>query len=126
MPHPFNFTQGDKLSRIGAAWFVSYCYDDIVPAQLGNWNLIKSTPFRINTYNRTKCWVVDGFGVLVARCSSYNQAQGVLAANPTYERLHKYWMRQILGMNSKRISRNSIGLSYTQACRLALICLPLL
>ena len=126
MAHPFNFTQGEKFSRMGASWFVSYCYDDVVPAQLGNWNRIRSAQSRISLYNRTKFWVVDGSGMLVARCNSLIEASAIVSANPNYERLHRYWMRRVLWMNAKKVNRNSIGLNYSNIQQMVSICLPLL
>ena len=123
MAHPFNFVQGKKFSRMGASWFVSYCYDDIVPAHLGNWNLIRTAPSRASIYNRTKFWVVNAAGNVVARCETEENVEAILQRNPTFMRLHKYWVAQVMGMNDKKLARNSIGLGALRVKVMAKTCL---
>lgn len=126
MAHKFNFFQGELFSRMGASWFVSYCYDDVVPAQLGDWNHIKSAPSRISIYNRTKWWGVDTANGKPLPCDSENNLRSMLRQNARYVRLHKYWMQKVLQMNAKKINRNSIGLNYTKVNQMARVCIPLL
>lgn len=123
MAHPFNFTQGKKFSRIGASWFVSYCYDDVIPAKLNNWNRVNSAPSRINLYNRTKWWVVDMSNNVIIQCGSKDNLENTLLRNPSFVRLHKYWMNEVMGMNEKKLARNSIRLSGRRVKYLANLCL---
>lgn len=49
--HPFNFDGGDKLSSIGASWFVSYSYYRDIDQSHTNWNKVKTYETRISTFN---------------------------------------------------------------------------
>lgn len=125
MPHPFNFSGGKELSKMGASWFVSYCYDNLVPGSSNNWSLVKTAPSRSSVYHKTEFWATDGN--VVFRCKTQAELNALMVANPLIERLFRFWMRQIINsMKSKKINQNSIGLNYTLVRRYALICLPLL
>lgn len=51
--HDFNFAGGDKLAKIGATWFVSYCYYDLIDKSHLNWMSISTVSSRKSTYANT-------------------------------------------------------------------------
>ena len=52
--HPFNFDGGEELTTMGAAWFVSYCWYDVVDKSHTNWQNVSTCCTRISVYNRTR------------------------------------------------------------------------
>ncbi len=52
--HTFSFEGGDKLTTIGASFFVSYLYHFHVDASHHNWTSIKTQHSRISTINRSR------------------------------------------------------------------------
>lgn len=52
--HTFSFDGGDKLTTIGATFFVSYLYHLHVDTRHRNWALIKTQNSRISTINNSK------------------------------------------------------------------------
>ncbi|TOE63964.1 hypothetical protein CGJ39_13075 [Vibrio parahaemolyticus] len=51
--HTFSFDGGDKLTTIGASFFVSYLYHLHVDSTHRNWALIKTQRSRISTINNS-------------------------------------------------------------------------
>lgn len=60
---PFSFEGGIELNRMGAVWFVSYCYYEIVDSNHLNWKKVDTYPSRRSRYNRTrkyhKGWLLE-------------------------------------------------------------------
>ena len=52
--HTFSFDGGDKLTTIGATFFVSYLYHLHVETSLRNWASIKTQHSRISTINNSE------------------------------------------------------------------------
>lgn len=52
--HTFSFEGGDKLTTIGATFFVSYLYYQHVDSTHKNWALIKTQHSRISTINSSE------------------------------------------------------------------------
>ena len=48
--HNFSFVGGDVLSKMGAAWFVSYAYYDRIDKNHTNWNRVSTASSRISKY----------------------------------------------------------------------------
>ena len=60
--HNFSFSGGDILSRIGAAWFVSYAYYSYIDKNHVNWEFgitIKSLNSRRSKYNNSSVYHKD-------------------------------------------------------------------
>lgn len=53
MRHVFSFSGGDKLTTMGASWFVSYCYYRIISPNHLNWNKVGTAPNRASVFDRT-------------------------------------------------------------------------
>lgn len=51
--HGFAFEGGDRLSAMGATWFVSYAYYDRIDPMHRNWENVSTTKNRIGQYNST-------------------------------------------------------------------------
>ena len=49
--HDFNFDGGDILSGMGATWFVSYKYYELIDKTHLAWKKVKTYPARISKYN---------------------------------------------------------------------------
>lgn len=54
--HNYNFEGGEKLTRIGASWFVSYTYYCLLDPSHLNWKNVKTYKYRISTYNNCKSY----------------------------------------------------------------------
>ncbi|PKI01660.1 hypothetical protein CXF78_11975 [Shewanella sp. 11B5] len=52
--HTFSFEGGDKLTTIGATFFVSYLYHRHVDSTHRNWASIKTQQSRISTINKSE------------------------------------------------------------------------
>jgi uncharacterized protein YutD len=52
--HCFNFKGGDKLSKMGASWFVSYSYYLYINKSHINWQNVSTCQLRIKVFNKTK------------------------------------------------------------------------
>ena len=52
--HNFNFDGGEALNKIGAAWFVSYAYNEKRDSTHTNWTRVKTTKSRISNYERSR------------------------------------------------------------------------
>lgn len=52
--HEFNFWGGDKLSVIGATWFVSYAYYNRIDSKHCNWGKVKTWKSRESVYFHTQ------------------------------------------------------------------------
>jgi len=52
--HNFNFDGGEYLAKIGASWFVSYSFHELLDKKHINWKRVLTYSLRINTYNKTK------------------------------------------------------------------------
>ncbi|WP_321325048.1 hypothetical protein [Thiomicrorhabdus sp.] len=52
--HTFSFDGGEKLTTIGASFFVSYLYHQYVDSNHNNWASIKTQKSRISTISRTE------------------------------------------------------------------------
>lgn len=61
--HGFAFDGGDRLSAMGATWFVSYAYYDRVDPNHKNWEKVSTAKNRIGQYNSThryhKAWLEE-------------------------------------------------------------------
>lgn len=57
--HSFNCIAGDKLSRIGASFFVIYLYNDRIDSTKDEWKVIKTNQTRIAKMNDNKCYWND-------------------------------------------------------------------
>lgn len=61
--HTFNFLGGDELTTMGACWFVSYCYFDLIDNNHMNWSMVKTCANRRSVYDRTseyfKGWLLE-------------------------------------------------------------------
>lgn len=53
MRHTFHFKGGGELTTMGAVWFVSYMWYNIIDKAHENWNYVSTVNQRISTYNRT-------------------------------------------------------------------------
>ena len=51
--HIFNFWGGEKLTNMGATWFVSYAYYDRVDHEHKTWEKVKTWKLRKSTYQNT-------------------------------------------------------------------------
>ena len=51
--HQFNFNGGEELTTMGAVWFVSYCWYNIMDKKHTNWQLVTTYRNRISVFNRT-------------------------------------------------------------------------
>ncbi len=51
--HTFNFEGGEDLTTMGATWFVSYKYYELIDRNHVNWNKVKTSKSRSSVYNRT-------------------------------------------------------------------------
>ena len=49
----FQFKGGGELTTMGAVWFVSYMWYNIIDKTHENWNYVSTVNQRISTYNRT-------------------------------------------------------------------------
>ena len=49
--HNFSFVGGDILSKMGAAWFVSYAYYERINKNHKNWSLVSTASSRTSKYN---------------------------------------------------------------------------
>lgn len=54
MAHDFAFVGGDVLSKIGATWFVSFAYYEIVDPSHRNWSLVKTSATRQSTFRHSR------------------------------------------------------------------------
>ena len=54
--HVFSFEGGDKLTTIGATFFVSYLYHQHIDSAHNNWAKIKTQRSRISTIKRTESY----------------------------------------------------------------------
>ncbi len=52
--HSFNLDGGGLFSKMGATWFVSYSYYQIIDKKHENWSLISTCGSRASVYDRTK------------------------------------------------------------------------
>ena len=52
--HIYNFEGGDKLTKMGASWFVSYSFYFYKDKSHMNWQRISTFQLRIGVFNRTK------------------------------------------------------------------------
>lgn len=48
--HNFSFAGGDILSKMGAAWFVSYAYYEKIDRTHKSWNLVSTASSRASKY----------------------------------------------------------------------------
>ena len=68
--HSFSFDGGEKLSTMGASWFISYCWYEKVDATHLNWKKVPTFNSRKSVYNSTRkyhrYWLeqVDGMSEL--------------------------------------------------------------
>ena len=95
MGSAFSFNGGEKLSRMGASWFVSYCYYDLIDKNHNNWNKISSEKSKSS------------------RKSIYNNSK----------EFHKFWLEQILKMEAEKLNKNLIELESNQIKTMAQYCL---
>jgi len=89
--HNFNFDGGEILSRIGAAWFVSYAYHDLIDKTFMAWD----------------CDITEKS--LCSRKSKYN--------NSTF--YHKAWLQEVLKMEQLDKHKNKVGLRSTEIKKMA-------
>ncbi len=54
--HTFNFDGGEKLTTMGAVWFVSYCWYNKVDKTHLNWKNISTYTTRISVYRITEAY----------------------------------------------------------------------
>lgn len=52
--HAYSFEGGDKLAKMGAAWFVSYAYHEKVDGSHKNWGRVSTVATRSSVYNSTR------------------------------------------------------------------------
>lgn len=57
--HKFSFDGGDKLTSIGATFFVSYLYHLYVDTSHRNWDLVKTQQTRISTINNSESYYLS-------------------------------------------------------------------
>lgn len=89
--HDFNFKGGEILSRISAAWLVSYAYYNFVDKNHLNWQT-EITPKSI-----------------YSRRSKYNNST----------EYHKAWLNEVLKMKRLDTNKNAIGLNAMQIKNMA-------
>lgn len=77
--HYFNFTGGDILSRIGAGWFISFWYHNLIDKKHRNWEL---------NYTEKS---------ITSRKSKFNNSK----------QHHVFWLKQILDMKDENLVRHS-------------------
>lgn len=94
----YPFEGGGELHTLGAGWFVSYMYHDLVDPQHVNWQNTRPKPLalRIHIYDKTK----------------------ELLTRDGTRLLHLFWLDQVLQMGNK-IASGQIGLSADQIRDLA-------
>lgn len=49
----YPFDGGDILGKMGAVWFVSYCYFKTLDSTHRNWQRVSTAKFRISVYSHT-------------------------------------------------------------------------
>ena len=52
--HKFSFVGGDILTAIGASWFVSYAYYEMIDRTHKNWDNVSTAKNRISKYHKGK------------------------------------------------------------------------
>ena len=52
--HDFNFEGGEKLSKMGASWFISYLYHIKVDPEHQNWAILKTHGGRRSVFEQTE------------------------------------------------------------------------
>lgn len=52
--HTYNLEGGEELTTMGATWFVSYCWYNLMDKKHTNWQLVSTYRSRISVFNRTK------------------------------------------------------------------------
>lgn len=82
MSHCFHFAGGDDLSRMGAAWFISYAYFDHIDKNHLNWK---------SNITKQSC---------ASRCSKYFRCVDY----------HKTWLREVQNMKKLDVHANSVGI----------------
>jgi len=50
--HHFTFEGGEILSKMGASWFVSYAYYEMIDRNHENWARVATTQTRLSKYNK--------------------------------------------------------------------------
>ena len=90
--HDFNFEGGEILSKIGAAWFVSYAYYNYVDNKHSAWKNSKFSDLSVQS-----------------RTSNYNKS----------ERYHIKWLSEVLNMQQLDKHGNYCGLQSTQIQKMA-------
>jgi hypothetical protein len=90
--HDFNFIGGDILSKIGAAWFVSYAYYNHVDDNHLAWSNSRYSKLSIDS-----------------RAHSYNKSK----------EYHFEWLNEVLKMTQLDKHKNKCGLVSTQVKTMA-------
>lgn len=92
--HDYNFEGGDKLSKIGAGWFVSYCYYFKIKREHKNWDRVSTAKSRISNFKNStqyhKYWLGQ---VLLMNNLKLKNSFGVSAENI------KLMAKELLGLN---------------------------
>ena len=79
----------ETLRKIGASWFVSYCYYNKISKKHLDWKKVaESLDLRVSYFTRT-------------------------------EKYHKYWLVEVLKMKDANLNRNSLGLRSHEIKRMA-------
>ncbi len=87
--HTFNFSGGDSLTTIGASWFVSYMYYELIDKNHKEWEKLKTAKkSRIPSYNRTREY-------------------------------HKMWLEEVMNMNLNRLKSNTMKIPPEEIKRMA-------
>ena len=93
MVHSFSFEGGEKLTTMGATWFVAYCYYDKIDKSERRWSKVSTASSRASVYRNTtefhKFWLHR-----VLEMSDLNLATNTLGISA---REVKAMARQLLG-----------------------------
>lgn len=86
----FSFEGGEELTTMGACWFVSYYYYNLIDSNHKNWNT-----YKIST--------------VANRESVFKRTQ----------KYHNFWLTKIMEMNDDNLNKNSLDLNASQVKEMA-------
>ncbi|MCM1320858.1 MAG: hypothetical protein NC041_01620 [Bacteroides sp.] len=87
--HLFNLDRGRELTTMGASWFVSYKYHELIDKTHNNWAKVEKT--------------------LENRISVYGKS----------DKYHKYWLKEVLKMDDRNLNKNKLELEADEIKRMA-------
>lgn len=87
--HLFNLDGARRITTMGASWFVSYKYYELIDENHNNWAQVKK--------------------LLGNRMHAYDES----------EDYHEYWLNEVLKMSDGKLNRNKLGLTADEIKRMA-------